>query len=239
LHFPFLSFFLFVSAYKLRTRIAKALQSRSEAIRKALTKYNTEAAKLSPPCPKLSWNQIVDYGFLAEFDLLRYARNDIRTQDWTDPAWREATIKYLQLRGAHGEIKQLNIEIRRLRTAIHNEKADMEKAIATLSSSNPPLAAELRRRWQLRSSVNMVHLGCLDQIEALHGFSGIRGIGTWVGRQVDNLTNIDAASTIQLPADKVVEEVLAPELDMLAMHESDELLHDIVAVTNFVTSIND
>jgi hypothetical protein len=56
------------------------MQTRSEAIRNALTRYNTEAAKLSPPRPKLSWKAIVEYSFLAEFDLLRECRVDIRTQ---------------------------------------------------------------------------------------------------------------------------------------------------------------
>jgi len=42
-----------LEGYKLHTWIAKALQTRSEPIQKALTCYNTEAAKLSPPLPKV------------------------------------------------------------------------------------------------------------------------------------------------------------------------------------------
>lgn len=109
------------TGYKLRRQISKALQRRSEAIKNALNRYNTQAAQLDPPRPPLSWKEIVEYGFIGEFDLLRHSRQDVRSEPWTQPARREATIKYLKLCRAQEELVRLNIEMWCLRTWIHDE----------------------------------------------------------------------------------------------------------------------
>ncbi|KAG1764382.1 hypothetical protein EV702DRAFT_982067, partial [Suillus placidus] len=63
--------------------ISKALQRRSEAIHKAITRYNIRAATLNPPRNKISWKDIADYSFLGEFDLLRHSRSDVRSDNWS------------------------------------------------------------------------------------------------------------------------------------------------------------
>ena len=42
-----------------------------------LNRYNVQVAKLMPLHPPLSWKEIVDNSFLAEFDLLQHSREDI------------------------------------------------------------------------------------------------------------------------------------------------------------------
>ncbi|KZP05529.1 hypothetical protein FIBSPDRAFT_673874, partial [Athelia psychrophila] len=59
------------TGYKMRKHISKALQSRSQAICTALERYNTAARALSPPRQQLEWSDVVDYAFLADFDILR------------------------------------------------------------------------------------------------------------------------------------------------------------------------
>lgn len=118
------------------------------------------------------------YSFLGEFDLLRDSRTDIRNNDWAKPAHREATTKYFRLCRAREEITRLNVEVRRLRTAIHDETAKTSATINSLLVSDPLLSAELKHQWRLRAAINAVHSFRLDQIESLAGFSGIRGIGT-------------------------------------------------------------
>ncbi|KIK32736.1 hypothetical protein CY34DRAFT_100864 [Suillus luteus UH-Slu-Lm8-n1] len=174
------------TGYKLRQQISKALQRRSEAIRNAINRYNVQAVALNPPRPKISWKDIADYSFLGEFDLLRHSRTDIRSEDWAKPAHREATTKYFKLCRAREELTRLNVEIRRLRTAIHDEQAQTIAVIEDLHLSDPKLAQELRRRWRLRGAINAVHLHRLDQIECLTGFSGVRGIG--VRLQINSTT---------------------------------------------------
>ena len=139
----------FTTGYKLRRQIGKALQRRSEAIKNALNRYNTQAIKLTPPRPTLSWKEIVDYSFLGEFDLLRHSRADIRNEPWAHVTRREAMVKYFKLCRAQEEVTRLNIEIQRLRTFIHNETIHTTQVISQLSLSDPRLATELQQWWQL------------------------------------------------------------------------------------------
>ncbi|KAG1788181.1 uncharacterized protein HD556DRAFT_1245485, partial [Suillus plorans] len=133
---------------------------------------------------------IAEYSFLGEFDVLRYSRTDTRELDWTKPTHREALVKFLKLRRAHEEVERLNIEVRCLRTAIHDESAQMSTAISKLLHSNPPLGRELQKRWKLRSAVNSVHLFQLDEIESQSSFSGIRGHGRRIGSLVEDESSV-------------------------------------------------
>ncbi|KDQ59628.1 hypothetical protein JAAARDRAFT_83843, partial [Jaapia argillacea MUCL 33604] len=150
--------------------ILKALQRQSDAIRRALQKYNMHAGRVSPPRPHLTWKEIVEYSFLGEFELLRHSRNDIREERWAQPAYREATLKYLQLQRAHEKIQRLNIEMCRLRTAMHDEAHHTRSVIKALSLTDSHLAAEIQRRWNLRQAVNSLHTVRLDRIELMAGF---------------------------------------------------------------------
>ncbi|KAG1843421.1 hypothetical protein C8R48DRAFT_540996, partial [Suillus tomentosus] len=96
---------------------------------------------------------------------------------WAKPAHREATTKYFKLSRAHEEVTRLNVEIHRLRTAIHTEEIQTTAVIQDLLISDPRLARELQHRWRSRAAINAVHSYRLDHIESLHGFSGVRGVG--------------------------------------------------------------
>ncbi|KAG1887724.1 hypothetical protein F4604DRAFT_1674896 [Suillus subluteus] len=145
------------TGYKLQQQISKALQQNSETIRKAITRYSVQAAALNPLHPNISWKDIAEYGFLAEFDLLRHSRVDIRSDDWAKPAHREAMTKYFKLLRAHEEI--------------------VTGIIRDLLISDPLLGAELKCQWHSRAAINAVHSYRLDQIAGLTGFSGVNTIG--------------------------------------------------------------
>ncbi|KAG1728427.1 hypothetical protein EDB19DRAFT_1897395 [Suillus lakei] len=135
------------TGYKLWQQISKALQWHSETIRKDITRYNVQAAALNPPHPNISWKDIADYSFIAEFDLLRHSRAGIRSNDWAKPAHREATTKYFKLLRAREEIDRLNIEFRRLHTVIHDEELQVAGIIHDLLISDPLLGCELKCQW--------------------------------------------------------------------------------------------
>jgi hypothetical protein len=145
-----------------------------------------QATALNPPRPLLSWRDIAEYSFIGEFDVLRYSRADTRELDWTKPTHRQALVKFFKLRRAHEEVERLNIEVRRLRTAIRDETAQMSTMISKLVHSNPPLGRELEKCWKLRSAVNSVHLFRLNEIESQSSFSGIRGHGRRIGSLVED-----------------------------------------------------
>ncbi|KAI5996379.1 hypothetical protein EDD15DRAFT_2387353 [Pisolithus albus] len=157
------------TGYKLRQQISKGLQRRSEAIRKAITRYNVQAGRLDPPRSPISWKDIAQYSFLGEFDLLRHAQDDVRERTWAKPAVREATTKFFKLCHAKEEITRLNVEIRRLRTAIHDEEREVSQTIANLRHSDSLLALEFERCHQPRAAVNAVHIHCLDHLENQYG----------------------------------------------------------------------
>ncbi|KAG1727456.1 uncharacterized protein EDB91DRAFT_1239525 [Suillus paluster] len=149
--------------YKLCQQIRKALQHCSEAICNAINWYNTQAAALNLPHPKLSWKDIAEYSFLGEFDLLCHSRTDIRELDWMKPA--------------HQEVSCLNVKVRRLFTFVHNEEMETKKVIMDLQLSNPLLASELQRQWRSHLATNMFHIFHLNQIKDLPSYSGMWGIG--------------------------------------------------------------
>ncbi|KAJ6555295.1 hypothetical protein B0H10DRAFT_2373425 [Mycena sp. CBHHK59/15] len=148
--------------YKMREKIGKALQTRKDAIRHALDRYNAAGASLNPPRPKLSYNTIINHATLAEFDWLRETRNDIRALGWADPTRREA-----------GEEKtRCNVEIRRLVTSMVDDHVDQYRAIAANMVIAPELARELSRRWIVRNRINTAIAKRLAQASRLPGFTG-------------------------------------------------------------------
>ncbi|KAI5999191.1 hypothetical protein EDD15DRAFT_2386482 [Pisolithus albus] len=164
------------TGYKLRQQIARGLQHRSEAIRNAINRYNKEAQALNPPRPQITWKEIVDYSILGEFDLLRQSRNDIRQENWAKPAHREAMIKYFRLCRAHEEVTRVEVEVCRLRTAIHNEEQEVRETIHRLMQTNPALGLELERRHRYHRNINVLLISRLNQIETSVGYSGRKGI---------------------------------------------------------------
>ncbi|KAJ7083938.1 hypothetical protein B0H15DRAFT_923758 [Mycena belliarum] len=116
------------TGYKMRKHIAKALQARSKAVRRVIETYNTAALALDPPMPTLSWEQVVEYTFLADFDILRDTDSEVQSRPWTRPAYRLAMDRYFRILRAREEIRRLNIEIRRVVTWIADENRVLRRA---------------------------------------------------------------------------------------------------------------
>ena len=169
-----------LSGYKLREKIGKALKTRAEAIRTALSEYNRCAAKLKRP--PLTWNEVLDMVTLAEFDLLRETREDIRQFSWAQPLNRQAMNLYFNVCRAQEEIKCLNVEIPRLFTFLLDQHYDYQYAIAALQESDPAVAHELRMRWTHEDRVSARITKRLFETSQLAGFSGRVTAGKRVGR---------------------------------------------------------
>ncbi|KAG1861098.1 hypothetical protein DFJ58DRAFT_725792 [Suillus subalutaceus] len=99
------------TGYKLRKHIAKVLQTRSAAIHTALNQYNTAALALTPPCRTLKWDKVIEYTFLANFDLLQDTQEDMSERPWATPAARQAMDLYFKMCRAKEEILHVNVEI--------------------------------------------------------------------------------------------------------------------------------
>jgi hypothetical protein len=212
--------------YKMRTQIAKGLQKRSEAIHKALGWYNAEASRLTLPHPKLGWKQIVDYTFLAEFDLLCHSRTNIHSALWAQPGHREATIKYLEVMRTCEEIQRLNVEYLHLRMHIHDEEALYLRTIDPVKDAQPALATELTKQWTLRCMVNLIHRGCLNCTEALSGYTGTHGVGV-------------AVQGCHNESEHLVDEILSREMENVGIMDEEEVSRQTEGITDFITHIPD
>ncbi|KAF8153713.1 hypothetical protein K438DRAFT_1987421 [Mycena galopus ATCC 62051] len=160
------------TGYKLRSHIAKALQARSKGIRNAIDRYNEVALAMAPLMPTLSWDEVVKYGFLAEFDILRDTRDSIRSRPWTCRNYRLAMDSYFKILRAREEIKCLNIEIQRVVTWINDEDLFLRKKEEQYKASNPHLAVQISR-YQLRCArSDTIHMNWFWALAKTPGFTG-------------------------------------------------------------------
>ncbi|OCH84142.1 hypothetical protein OBBRIDRAFT_701500, partial [Obba rivulosa] len=158
--------------YKLREKIGKALKARAEAIKKALQEYNRRAAELKPPRAPLLWTAIIEMAALADFDLLREGRQDIRSLLWAQPAHRHAINLHFNIKRAQEKVERLNVEVRRLFTFLIDEHADFWHAIGGTLVTDPTLASELQARWHYQNQINEKIAYRLLEVSQLPGFSG-------------------------------------------------------------------
>ena len=130
------------------------------------------ASLLSPPRPNLSWNDVVEYAFLADFDLLRESRQDVRDRPWSKPAFRVLIDKYFKLERAQEEIQRLNIEIQHVITYIRDEDTFLQLKESELKETDPVMAHHIQKhRWE-KARFNEQHLCRFRKLASLPGFTG-------------------------------------------------------------------
>lgn len=204
-----------LSGYKLRKHIGKALQVRSAAIRTALDRYNTAARALHPPRASLSWEEVVEYAFLSDFDLLRDARQDISQRPWATPTGRLTMDTYFKTRRAREEIQRLDIEIRRLATYLHDESRYLTECEKQLQTLHPGLAHQVSLHRKIRARFAGHHYQRLHDISMLEGFTG----SITPGESVERGPGASASSPIVcIPA-----QLVADGLSMVHGGEDDAL----------------
>lgn len=120
---------------------------------------------------------------LAEFDLLRDSRSDIRQEPWAKRPNREAMNIHFDMKRAHEEIERLNVEIPRLLTYMYDEHVDYYSAVSRLLVVDPALAHELSSRWMFNDRIHAQIAARLRQTVRLPGFSGTVTSGIRIDRQ--------------------------------------------------------
>lgn len=175
----------------MREKIGKALKTRAEAIRHALDDYNQCATALRPPRPTLTWHDIMEMASLAEFDLLRDAREDVRDYPWAQRLNRQAMNLHFNIERAREEIARLNVELPRLFTSLVDRHFDVKVAIASLQDTDPALAYELQLRWEYDDRISARISARLYDTSRLEGFSGVLETGQRIGREPSEVHNIE------------------------------------------------
>jgi hypothetical protein len=159
------------------------LKARSKAIRTALERYNAAAAELCRT--QLNWDEVVEYAFLSDFDLLRDTRQDIRKRPWATPAGRFAMDNYFKLIRAQEEISRLNIETSRLATFMRDEDAYLRSAESVLQPTDAALAYQIQIHRMESSRFIQHHMVILNNIVLLKGYSGGQLLGVHADEAVD------------------------------------------------------
>ncbi|KAJ7787485.1 hypothetical protein B0H14DRAFT_3095373 [Mycena olivaceomarginata] len=187
------------TGYKMRKHIAKALQARSKAVKNAIDRYNDAAALLEPPMPKLTWEEVVEYAFLADFDILRDTRAEVQSRPWTRPAYRLAMDRYFKTLRAREEIQRLNIEIQRVVTWIRDENRFLRRMEANLrdgtgkteedAETDTMMAVQLRLYRGRRGRFDAGHLRNFTKLAAEPGFTGSLKCGVAVERREAELAS--------------------------------------------------
>ncbi|PPQ87268.1 hypothetical protein CVT24_005902, partial [Panaeolus cyanescens] len=158
------------TGYKMRQHIGKALKARSQAIQTALEEYNIAARTLKRPA--LTWEQVVMYSQLADFDLLSDTREDVRQRVWAKPGARALLDAHFKITRSREEITRLNVEIRRLTTFIRNEEAFLAAREAEVEKSDPLIAHQICLRRHDLILMNDIHITRLRKLLKLPGFTG-------------------------------------------------------------------
>lgn len=136
---------------------------------------------------------MVEYAFLADFDLLRDSRQDVRDCLWTKPACCVVIDQHCKLERAHEEIQRLNIKIRRVVTYIQDEDAFFCLREAEVRQVNPGLARQVKIHQRERGCFNEQHMRRFRKLVSLPGFTGSikPGISVGSGGGVDNTMDVD------------------------------------------------
>ncbi|KAH7904203.1 hypothetical protein BJ138DRAFT_1239965, partial [Hygrophoropsis aurantiaca] len=226
------------TGYKMRSHIAKALQTRCKAIKSALKVYNDAAHALSPPAPTLEWERVSHYAFLEEFTLLRETRVDIRSKRWAEPAVREAMKQSLRIKRAQEEIIRCNIEIRRIQTAIHDEEKHFDQVIDRLKASDSHLMGPINEFCNRRRRINAHVMARIAQTFELPGFTGDKSNGNRLG-------TASTPSTIDTGNDTQMTPIVSDEHARIEMDDqvesdtidSDEAVDEIEGLVDYISTI--
>lgn len=214
------------------------MKTRSQAVRQALQRYNDAAKKLKPPRAALQWEEVVEYAFLSEFDILAETREDVRKHPWAQPAARTLTDQYFKLERAKEEIARLNVEIPHLTTFMRDEEDFLKSMEHQLQEEKPAISYQIslrRRRFEL---VNQEHLFRLEKLCKNIDFTGSLSPGVakdHIAGELKALVNAceEEGCRVEKELDKDAAEALEEEEEE---DQEIELRNDVEVVMQLVES---
>ncbi|OCH83908.1 hypothetical protein OBBRIDRAFT_815670 [Obba rivulosa] len=194
------------TGYRMRTHIAKSLQTRCKAIRNAVNAYNWAALALDPPRPTLDWYKVSHFSFLEKFNLLRDTKNDIHDKPWTRPTVHETMKKYHRLMRAREKLECCNVEVHRLHTAIEDETGLFKRVTDALHKANSPIY------------VNEHLLTRIHRIYKLDGFTGKLSRGRCKGAALSKTLEVSGSCAVQTEDEEEEIEDVVDEEDETELH---------------------
>ncbi|KAE9403701.1 hypothetical protein BT96DRAFT_990133 [Gymnopus androsaceus JB14] len=145
------------TGYKMQKHIATALKLCSKSIQSAIIAYNNTAASMSPPRRRITWEEVVEFSYLSEFNILRDTREDVRGWKWATQKNRVLMQEFFKLIRAENELPRLHSEIRCLFTFMKDEEQRLKAMAKDVEGRNPTLALQIILHWQERGCYNDLH----------------------------------------------------------------------------------
>lgn len=215
----------------MRSQIAKNLQTRCKAIQNAVSAYNTAAQALNPPRPTLDWSKASHYSFIEDFELFRNTNRDLADKPWSAPLVRVAIKQNNRIKRAYEEIRNCNIEIRRVQTHAIDENNDLESMVQELYERRELIAGAVADYASRRIQVNQHLLSGIYKIHGLKGFTGDPSPGIRLGR---SLATPELARTFSMVHEELEDEdELPPDSDS----DDDEEQGQYRGLVNFISDM--
>ncbi|KAG8733227.1 hypothetical protein FRC10_000340 [Ceratobasidium sp. 414] len=206
--------------YKMRMHIMQAVNNRSTALKSALDRYNNAAAKVG--LQAMSWETLTSVSVLADFDLLRGSRTGVLEEEWALPNNRRAAEEYQYIMRAKEEILRLNVEVRRVRTAISDERQILPGVAKQVAATSPEIRWAVDRYVERRLKVNDGIMRELNILAHSNQYTGLRDTGVRMGGQLDK-------GVVPLPSNMLQNNTALREL-VLAGQLPTTLVNDVADV---------
>jgi hypothetical protein len=212
------------------------LHTHSNALQKALEWYNTVAAARNPPAPKLSWDQVVGFAFLADFNLLRHSRQDICEKPWASPSNRAIRDQYFKIQRAQEEIEWLNVKIRQVVTYMEDEETFLKAAEDAAAQTDLQLAHQIALYHMECGRAFSIHQSCFQKLANNPRFTGTTVPGRSVHLPPVNTSGLIEPEGPGNDGDGSEIDSSDPDSDDEADEETDA---DIIAFKLFSISLDD
>lgn len=192
----------------MRTQIIKHLKTRSEAIKAAVGAYNKVAKSMGRDA--LDEEDVLNYTYIGQFDILRDTRNQIMEKPWAKPTNRIARDAWFKSKRAAEEIIRVEVEVARLRSWMDKEEAIYVKVIEEQLPISQPLAYELKTRLAL---VRQAHSRIRRDLERIPSITGYKAGFSY--ESVSNMRVVGNETDADADEDYEAEEVANNEFDNL------------------------
>lgn len=160
---------------------------------------------MSPPCTPLKWDQVVEYAFLADFNLLLDCWQDVWEQPWAKPAARLAMDCYFKMERAQKEIQWLNIKIKHVVMHMCNEEDFLLAKEADIRNKDAVLTFQIQCYHEEHTQFYEVHHQHFRKLAQNPHFTGSIVLGTPLDKSLlqgsGTAMDIDELPAVPTPMD--------------------------------------
>ncbi len=104
-----------------------------------LEKYNSLAAAMDPPKPRLSWDDVTSLEFVSDIVIL-WGHDDVCQKPWAKPHLHDTTWAWYKLQQAREEIETVRLKAHQVWASTKHKEAHLQSAIESTWLADPSLA---------------------------------------------------------------------------------------------------